>query len=59
MTANEPKGKVVKDFTLGNTRIKINDTYCIEKTPADVKAILAEIAENAQFHLSVCLQIIK
>ena len=37
---------------VGNTRIKINDAYCRDKTPADAEAILAEIAENALAHLS-------
>ena len=49
----EANGRVVKDFMVGNTRIKINDAYCRDKTPADVEAILAEIAEKAQAQLSV------
>lgn len=47
----EAQGEVVKDFKVGNTRIKINDAYCRDKTPADVEAILAGIASRAQAQL--------
>ena len=48
----EAQGKVVKDFMLGNTRVKINDAYCRDKTPAEVDAILANISIRAQAQLT-------
>ncbi len=39
---------IVRDFTIGNTRIKIADDCCRDKTPEDVKKILMEIARDAQ-----------
>ncbi len=39
---------IVKDFTVGNTRIKIADDCCRDKTPEDVQRILREIAQMAQ-----------
>lgn len=39
---------VVRDFTIGNTRIKIADDCCRDKTPEDVRRILREIAQSAQ-----------
>ena len=41
---------IVMDFTVGNTRIKIADDYCRDKTPEDVKQILREIARTALEH---------
>lgn len=38
---------VVRDFTIGNTRIKIADNYC-KKTACEVEQILKRIAEQAQ-----------
>ena len=46
------QGEVVKDFTIGKARIKINDAYCRGKTPADVEKILADIAIRAQEHFT-------
>ncbi len=43
---------IVRDFTIGNTRIKIADDYCRDKTPEDVRRILKEIAQAAQAALS-------
>ena len=40
-------GHVVKEMQIGNTRIKICDDYCRDKTPEDVQAILTRIAANA------------
>lgn len=37
-------GNVVKDFYVGNTHIRICDDYCRDKTPEQVKQILANIA---------------
>lgn len=39
---------VVADFRIGNTRIKIADNYCRDKTACEVEEILQEIAEQAQ-----------
>lgn len=39
---------VVRDFQIGNTRIKIADNYCKNKTACDVERILKQIAEQAQ-----------
>ena len=41
------EGRVVSEFFLGATRVKICDDYCRDKTPEDVQAILQRIAENA------------
>ena len=39
---------IVREFTVGNTRIKIADDCCRDKTPEDVRRILREIAQEAQ-----------
>jgi len=44
----EAKGEIVKDFMVGNTRIKINDAYCRDKTPEEVDAILRDISIKAE-----------
>lgn len=38
---------VVRDFKIGNTRIKIADNYC-KKTACEVEQILKRITEQAQ-----------
>ena len=38
---------VVRDFTIGNTRIKIADNYC-RKTASEVDQLLKRIAAQAQ-----------
>ena len=38
---------VVRDFQIGNTRIKIADNYC-QKTACEVDRILKRISERAQ-----------
>lgn len=43
---------IVKDFTVGNTRIKIADDCCRDKTPEDVRKILKEIARAAQLAIT-------
>ena len=48
----EAQGSVVKDFKVDNTRIKINDAYCRDKSPEDVQNILSGIASRAQEHLN-------
>ena len=40
------EGNVVKDFLIGNTRIKICDDYCRDTTPEAVQAILDRIADR-------------
>lgn len=39
-------GNVVKDFMLGETRIRICDDCCRDKTPEDVDKILKQIAKD-------------
>ncbi len=48
MTDTIQHPNIVREFTVGNTRIKIADDYCRDKTPEDVKKILKEIAQMAQ-----------
>lgn len=43
---------IVRDFTVGNTRIKIADDCCRDKTPEDVQKILRKIAQDAQAAIS-------
>lgn len=38
---------VVRDFNIGNTRIRIADNYC-KKTASEVESLLRRIAEQAQ-----------
>lgn len=38
---------VVRDFQIGNTRIKIADNYC-KKTASEVEQLLRRISEQAQ-----------
>lgn len=47
---------IVRDFTVGNTRIKIADDYCRDKTPEDVDRILKEIARAAQAAITAAAQ---
>lgn len=42
-----PKGHVVEEYKFGNTRCRICDDYCCNKTPEDVKKILDRIEEIA------------
>lgn len=46
-------GNVVKEFTIGKTRVKICDDYCKEKTKAEIDEILKRIAKNAIGPLTV------
>lgn len=48
MNNTEHSPNIVRDFMVGNTRIKIADDYCRDKTPEDVQRILKEIAQEAQ-----------
>lgn len=40
-------GNVVKDFYIGNTRVRICDDYCKGKTTKEVETILRRIAQMA------------
>lgn len=53
MTAETDKPNIVKDFSIGNTRIKIADNYCSSRTPDEIRAILRRITRNAQEHISI------
>lgn len=46
-------GNVVKEFNIGNTRVKICDDYCRNKTATEVAEILTRIAKIAIEPLSV------
>ncbi|MBQ8331090.1 MAG: hypothetical protein IJX94_01155 [Clostridia bacterium] len=48
-------GNVVREFTIGQTRIKICDDHCRNKTKQDVEEILRRIAKNAIGPLSVAI----
>jgi len=37
---------IVKDFYIGTAHIMIDDTYCRDKTPEEVKAIYDKIAKD-------------
>lgn len=41
---------VVREFSIGNTKVKIADDYCV-KTAEEVEQILSRIAEQAQRHI--------
>lgn len=45
-------GNVVRDFNIGQTRVRICDDYCKDKTKADIETILRRIAKNALGPLS-------
>ena len=47
------EGNVVKDFQIGNTRIKICDNYCRDTTPEAVQVILDRIANRVQDQLAM------
>ena len=51
MAESVGEGHVVKDFKLGETRIKICDDYCRDKTPEAVQAVLDRIALKTQSQL--------
>lgn len=52
MAEGTEQGNVVKEFSIGNTRVKICDDFCRNMTRADVERILARIASRAYEHLS-------
>lgn len=43
---------IVRDFTVGHTRIKIADDFCRDMTGEDVKKALREIARTAKQSLT-------
>lgn len=45
------EANIVRDFRIGNTRIRIADNCC-RKTAAEVDDILRRIAQQAQRHIS-------
>ena len=47
------EGNVVKDFLIGNTRIKICDDYCRDTTSEAVQAILTRIADRTGEQLAM------
>lgn len=51
MAESVGEGHVVKDFKLGETRIKICDDYCRDKTPEAIQATLDRIAVKTQSQL--------
>lgn len=48
----EEEPHIVEDFMIGNTRIRIADNCCRDKTPEDVQRILRKIARDAQAAIS-------
>lgn len=47
MTGVAEQGNVVKEFSIGHTRVKVCDDYCRNRTSADVEQILERIARRA------------
>lgn len=45
------EANIVRDYRIGNTRIKIADNYC-KKSAAEVENILHRIAQQAQRHIN-------
>lgn len=43
---------IVKEFTIGNTRIKIADDYCRGISAGDIKKALREIARTAKENMA-------
>lgn len=53
MVEGVEQGNIVKDFKIGNTRIKICDDYCYDKKTEAVQAILERIALKIESQLVV------
>ncbi len=53
MVESQSEGHIVKDFMLGDTRIKICDDYCLDKTPKDIQSTLERIASKTYPVLSM------
>lgn len=41
------ENNIVAEYRIGNTRIKIADDYCRERTQDDIDCILKRITQNA------------
>lgn len=50
------EANIVRDFQIGNTRIKIADNYC-KTTICEVERLLQRIAEQAQRQFSAAASI--
>lgn len=51
-----PVGNVVEEFKIGNTKVRICDDYCRDKTPEEVDDILKNIAETVREPLIVAAE---
>lgn len=47
MAGGAEQGNVVRDFTIGNTRVKICDDFCRDRTPREIQEILERVARRA------------
>lgn len=52
MTGGKETPNIVKEITVGNTRIKIADDYCRGMSAADIKSAIREIARTARENLT-------
>lgn len=50
MEKSSSKGNLVKEFKLGNTRIKIYDSAYIDRTPEEIERTLQNIADITMQH---------
>ncbi len=50
------KNNVVEEFKIGNTRIKICDDYCYNRSDKDIEEILARIARKSQEYFAVAAE---
>lgn len=46
------EGNVVKDYKIENTRVRICDDYCRDRTNAEIEDIIARISDRTQKQLS-------
>lgn len=56
MTDAGQSPNIVRDFTIGNTRIRIADDCCRDRTPEDVTRILREIARTTQEYITAAAE---
>ena len=56
MTVAEEKPNVVRDITIGHTRIRIADNYYKDKSRDDVIMALKEIARTAQANIAAAVR---
>lgn len=45
MPEKKEQGNVVKEIMIGNTKVKICDDFCRDRTPKEIDKILSKIAE--------------